>query len=100
MPYVPEADKITLGAFTVDGSAFGPEKKHLIKTRFLQDSGVVFGKFDVPFGIAYLEYPATENRFVNLPEVVQKTCCTAAGKSTSERRRTPSPSTTTSRSTS
>jgi len=71
--YVPDEDKAALGAFTVDGSLFGPEKKHLIKTKLLQDSGVVFGKFDVPFGLAYLEYPATENRFVDLPHVVMAT---------------------------
>jgi len=71
--YVPDEDKVGLGAFTVDGSLFGPEKKHLIKTELLRDSGVVFGKFDVPFGLAYLEYPATENRFVDLPHVVMAT---------------------------
>jgi len=71
--YVPELDKVGLGAFTVDGSLFGPDEKHLIKTKLLSDSGLVFGKFDVPFGIAYLEYPATENRFVNLPTVVTAT---------------------------
>ena len=71
--YSPDEDKVGLGAFTVDGSLFGPEKKHLFKCPLLQDSGVVFGKFDVPFGIAYLEYPATENRFVNLPGVVMAT---------------------------
>jgi hypothetical protein len=68
--YVPDEDKVALGAFTVDGSLFGPEKKHLFKTELVQDSGLVFGKFDVPFGLAYLEYPATENRFVDLPHVV------------------------------
>jgi hypothetical protein len=71
--YVPDEDKVALGAFTVDGSLFGPEKKHLFKTKLLQDSGLVFGKFDVPFGLAYLEYPATENRFVELPHVVMAT---------------------------
>jgi hypothetical protein len=70
---VPAEDKVGLGAFTVDGSLFGPEQKHLLKSRLLRDSGVVVGKFDVPFGIAYLEYPATENRFVELPSVVMAT---------------------------
>lgn len=68
--YDPAADGFGLGAFTIDGSLFGPEEKHLWKTELLDDSGVIFGKFDVPFGIAYLEYPATENRFVNLPDAV------------------------------
>src|SRR6187401_2551534 len=52
--YSPAEDKVGLGAFTVDGSLLGPEKKHLFRTKLLQDSGVVFGKFDVPFGLAYL----------------------------------------------
>jgi hypothetical protein len=71
--YAPAEDKVGLGAFTVDGSLAGPEKKHLVRTRVFQDSGIVFGKFDVPFGLAYLEYPATENRFVELPHVVMAT---------------------------
>lgn len=71
--YSPAEDKVGLGAFTVDGSLVGPEKKHLVRTKLLQDSGLVFGKFDVPFGLAYLEYPATENRFVELPHVVMAT---------------------------
>src|SRR6187399_750982 len=30
--YVPDEDKAALGAFTVDGSLFGPDEKHLVKT--------------------------------------------------------------------
>jgi hypothetical protein len=44
-----------------------------VKTDLIDDSGVIFGKFDVPFGIAYLEYPATDNRFVMLPDSVVQT---------------------------
>jgi hypothetical protein len=73
LAYDPEADGFGLGAFTVDGSLFGPEDKHLVKTELIDDSGVIFGKFDVPFGIAYLEYPATDNRFVMLPDSVVAT---------------------------
>jgi len=71
--YDPEGGSFGLPAFTVDGSLFGPEEKHLIKADWLDDSGVIFGKFDVPFGIAYLEYPATENRFVTSPDAVMLT---------------------------
>ena len=73
LAYNPDGDSFGLGAFTVDGSLFGPEEKHLVKTDLVDDSGVIFGKFDVPFGIAYLEYPATENRFVALPDAVMAT---------------------------
>jgi hypothetical protein len=73
LAYNTEADSFGLGAFTVDGSLFGPEARHLVKTELVDDSGVVFGKFDVPFGIAYLEFPATANRFVQLPNAVRAT---------------------------
>src|SRR6187200_1904030 len=36
--YVPDEDKVALGAFTVDGSLFGPDEKHLVKTALVDDS--------------------------------------------------------------
>lgn len=65
--YDPAADSFGVPAFTVDGSLAGPEDKHVIRTDWLDDSGVVLGKFDVPFGIAYLRYASTDNPYVLTP---------------------------------
>jgi hypothetical protein len=73
LPYDPEGDSFGLAAFTVDGSFAGPSEKHLVKTELLEDSGVIFGKFDVPFGVAYLEYAATDNPFVLTPVSIDAT---------------------------
>lgn len=73
LAYKPDADSFGLGAFTVDGSLFGPEPRHLLHSDWITDSGVVFGKFDVPFGIAYLHYASLDNPFVELPSLVNST---------------------------
>jgi hypothetical protein len=39
----------------------------------VEKSGVSFGRFDVPFGIAYLEYPSVENRLITQPQAVLAT---------------------------
>ncbi|HEX6763882.1 MAG TPA: hypothetical protein VF103_00355 [Polyangiaceae bacterium] len=62
-----------LGAFTIDCGIAGQGSHYLFQQAFLQRSGIVFGKFDVPFGIAYLEYASPDNRLVTLPNVVRET---------------------------
>jgi hypothetical protein len=73
LAYDPAADSFGLAAFTVDGSVAGPDEKHLLKCDLLQDSGLIFGKFDVPFGVAYLEYASTDNPYVLTPVAVDAT---------------------------
>lgn len=68
--YDPEADVVRIAAFTVDGNLVGDGPRHHIRSSVIETSGVLFGKFDVPFGIAYLEYPSIENRLVRVPGVV------------------------------
>jgi hypothetical protein len=60
-------------AFVIDCGLAGEGEEHPIKSHLISKSGVSFGRFDVPFGIAYLEYPATENRMITLPQAVQLT---------------------------
>lgn len=59
-----------IGAFTADGKFAGSEDGHLIKTKAIKTSGVMFGQFDVPFGIAYHQYPSLDRRFVTDPLAV------------------------------
>jgi len=68
-----EEDAFGLGAFVIDCGLAGEGDGYPIKSKLVSKSGVSFGRFDVPFGIAYLQYPATENRLVTLPQAVQLT---------------------------
>ena len=71
--YTGEADAFGLGAFVIDCGLVGEGDGYPLKHPRISKSGVSFGRFDVPFGIAYLQYPATENRLVTLPQAVQLT---------------------------
>jgi hypothetical protein len=62
-----------LGGFAADGRWFGKDEHHLFRTQAVETSGVLVGLFDVPFGIAYLEYPSVENRLVTQPSAVEAT---------------------------
>ena len=66
-------DTFGLGAFVVDCGLAGQGEGFLIQSHSIQQSGVAFGKFDVPFGIAYLEYAAVDNRLASTPEAVLAT---------------------------
>ena len=66
-------DTFGLGAFVVDCGLAGEGEGFLIQSHSIQQSGVAFGKFDVPFGIAYLEYAAVDNRLASTPEAVLAT---------------------------
>jgi hypothetical protein len=71
--YTGEDDAFGLGAFVIDCGLFGEGENYPIASKVVSKSGVSFGRFDVPFGIAYLQYPATDNYFVTLPQAVEAT---------------------------
>ncbi|HET9957321.1 MAG TPA: hypothetical protein VFQ61_22640 [Polyangiaceae bacterium] len=71
--YDVESNGMALASFTVDGGLFGRDQHHLWRSDWIVRSGVVFGRFDVPFGTAYLEYPSTAARLVTLPASVMAT---------------------------
>ncbi len=71
--YDGEAEALGIGAFTIDGRLFGKEEGHVKQTDKIETSGVIFGQFDVPFGIDYFEYPSIDRRFVTGPLVVDET---------------------------
>jgi hypothetical protein len=68
-----EDDAFGLGAFVIDCGLAGDGEGYPLKSKVVSKSGVSFGRFDVPFGIAYLQYPSVENRLVTLPQAVQLT---------------------------
>lgn len=71
--YDGDADSVLLGAFVIDCSVAGDGDGFPLQTKRLKKSGVSFGRFDVPFGIAYLEYPSVENRLITQPQAVLST---------------------------
>ncbi|HEX2873741.1 MAG TPA: hypothetical protein VHP33_20940 [Polyangiaceae bacterium] len=66
-------DVFGLGAFVIDCGIAGDGDGYVFQSKSLAKSGVSFGRFDVPFGIAYLEYPSVENRLISLPQAVDLT---------------------------
>jgi hypothetical protein len=71
--YSGDDDAFGVGAFVIDCGLAGDGEGYPLKSSTLSKSGVSFGRFDVPFGIAYLQYPATENRLGTLPQAVELT---------------------------
>jgi len=66
-------DAFGLGAFVIDCGIAGDGDGYVLQSKYVSKSGVSFGRFDVPFGIAYLQYPSVENRLVTLPQAVELT---------------------------
>lgn len=66
-------DSFSLPAFVVDCSLFGKTDDYPLRSSFVTRSGVSFGRFDVPFGVAYLEYPSVSNRLMQVPNAVNAT---------------------------
>jgi hypothetical protein len=66
-------DAFGLGAFVIDCGIAGDGDGYVFQSKRISKSGVSFGRFDVPFGIAYLQYPSVENRLISLPQAVDLT---------------------------
>lgn len=66
-------DAFGLGAFVIDCGLAGDGEAFVIQSKAVSKSGVAFGKFDVPFGVAYLEYASVDNRLVTTPLAVTAT---------------------------
>ncbi|HVY27773.1 MAG TPA: hypothetical protein VHB79_14560 [Polyangiaceae bacterium] len=73
IPYDGESNGFGLAAFVIDCGIAGEGERFPLQTKLVKKSGVTFGRFDVPFGIAYLEYPSVENRLLTQPEAVLAT---------------------------
>ncbi|HKY39015.1 MAG TPA: hypothetical protein VJN18_23920 [Polyangiaceae bacterium] len=71
--YDPKAEVMRLSSFTVDGGLWGADEHALFESSVVDASGMVLGKFDVPFGISYLHYSAPDNRLVTQPAIVAAT---------------------------
>ncbi len=71
--YDPSAQVMRLSSFMVDSGLWGADEHALFETDTIDASGIILGKFDVPFGIAYLSYSAPDNRLVTQPSSVAAT---------------------------
>jgi len=71
--YDPKAEVMRLSSFTVDNRLWGNGERALFQSSVIESSGVVLGKFDVPFGIAYLHYSSPDNRLVTQPAIIAAT---------------------------
>ncbi len=71
--YDGESGAFGIGAFTIDGRLVGKEDGHFLKTDKVETLGIMIGQFDVPFGIAYFEYPSIDHRLVTGKLVVDET---------------------------
>jgi hypothetical protein len=71
--YDPDGGGMTLASFTVDSGAWGSGEHALWKSDAVEASGVILGKFGVPFGIAYLRYGSPDNRLLTQPIAVGAT---------------------------
>jgi hypothetical protein len=68
-----DEDEFALPAFVIDCGLAGEGERYPFQSKLLTKSGVTFGRFNVPFGISYLEYPSVENPFVSPPRAVLAT---------------------------
>lgn len=68
-----DGEAFGVGAFTIDGRIAGQDEGHLFHSDKIITSGLLFGQFDVPFGIDYLEYPSIERPLVTGPLVIEQT---------------------------
>ncbi len=71
--YDPQAESMTLASFVVDSGLWGKDEHAFFKSSVIESSGVILGKFDVPFGVAYLQYGSPDNRLVTQPAPVVAT---------------------------
>ncbi len=67
-----DGDAFALGALTIDFHLFG-EEGHFLKADNIDNSGVILGQFDVPFGIDYQVYVSLDRDLISPPLVVQST---------------------------
>lgn len=62
-----------LAVFTVDFHLFGLEGDHIRTVEGIDRSGIIAGRFDVPFGIDYKVYASIDRKLVSAPLVVENT---------------------------
>ena len=62
-----------LGAFTADFGLWGDKSNHFWQSNLIESSGLLVGKFDVPFGIDYMTYPSISRKLISVPLIVANT---------------------------
>ncbi len=71
--YDPQLDSFGLGAFTLDYHLFGTDGPHFRRGGPIDHSGIIAGRFDVPFGIDWQVLPSIDRHLVSTPLVVDRT---------------------------
>ena len=71
--YDNESESFGVAAFNVDGRLIGSNNTHIRLSKRIQSMGVILGRFDVPFGIDYMEYASIYRRLVTGPLAVDAT---------------------------
>ncbi len=71
--YNPNTQTIEMGAGFIDFHLLGKNDGHPIRGKFLTHSGILLGRFDIPFGIDYLSIPSPEREVVTIPLVNEMT---------------------------
>jgi len=71
--YDDELKSFGIGAAIIDMHPFGEQGEHLHPVLGITHSGIMAGKFDVPFGIEWQEYASIDRKLISTPEIVEAT---------------------------
>lgn len=71
--YAPYAETFGLGQFTVDIPLLGADDEHFFTLTDINQSGIIAGLFDVPFGLDWKVYPSIDRKLISVPLVVEYT---------------------------
>jgi hypothetical protein len=71
--YAPYEETFGLGQFTVNIPLFGEENEHFFVSPDINQSGIIAGLFDVPFGLDWNVYPSIDRKLISVPVVVEYT---------------------------
>ncbi len=71
--YDPSSQSFQLGAFFADLHLFGSSGSHFTPVKGIDHSGIIVGKFDVPFGIDWHVYASVDRKLVSRPLMVEMT---------------------------
>ena len=66
-------ESFEIGAFIIDFHLFGDGDWHYHRSDRVRHSGVMVGRFDVPFGIDWRVYPSIDRQLISVPQAVELT---------------------------
>ena len=66
-------ESFEIGAFIIDFHLLGEVDWHYHRSGRVRHSGVMVGRFDVPFGIDWRVYPSIDRQLISVPQAVELT---------------------------